>query len=111
MKTVWYYWMHWRATFWDDMTAEEVDVLGPHADYVERLHDENRVVVAGGIMEPAGGIVCFFATDRDDATSVMEADPLYAANIVDITLHELHAGFIGGTRYSLANEPAAESVS
>jgi hypothetical protein len=88
--------MHWRPTFWEDMTPEEIEVLGPHGEYVGTLFDAGRVVVAGGIMEPPGGIVCFEADGRDEARAVMEADPLFPARIVEITLHELRAGFIGG---------------
>ncbi|HYN68922.1 MAG TPA: YciI family protein [Candidatus Eisenbacteria bacterium] len=103
MKSLWYYWMHWRPTFWEDMTPQEDEVLGPHGDYVGRLHDAGRIVVAGGIMEPPGGIVCFYAEDRHEAQTTMEADPLFAAQIVEITLHELRAGFVGGIRYAFTD--------
>lgn len=97
--------MHWRPTFWEDMTPEEDALLGPHTDYVRRLYDENRIAVAGGIMDPPGGIVCFYADDRDQATAIMEGDPLFAAGIVNITLHELRAGFVGGRRASFTDSP------
>ena len=88
--------MHWRPTFFEDMTPEEQAVLGPHADYVGQLYDQNRVVVAGAIKEPAGGVVMFVAESRDEAEAIMSKDPLVPAGIVEITLHEMNAGFVGG---------------
>lgn len=96
-RQLWYYWMHWRPTFWEDMTPEEEKLLGPHGEYVGRLYDQGRVVVAGGIKEPAGGVVMFSANGREDAEAVMRADPLHPASIVEITLHQFQfVGFIGG---------------
>ena len=97
--SVWYYWMHWRPTFWDDMTPVEDAALGPHSDYVGELYDQGRVVLAGAIPEPPGGVVFFLADNREQAEATMKKDPLVQSGIVDITLHELDPGFIGATPF------------
>lgn len=98
MKGLWYYWMHWRPTFWQDVTPEEEAVLGPHGDYVGQLYDQGRVVLAGAIKEPPGGVVLVYADGHEEAEATMKADPLYQSDIVEITLHEFQfVGFVGGT--------------
>jgi uncharacterized protein YciI len=95
VKGLWYYWMHWRPTFWNDMTPDEVAALKPHADYVASLYDEGRILLAGGITEPAGGAVFVFADSREEAEGVLANDPLVASGIVEITLHEFRPALIG----------------
>ena len=97
--SVWYYWLHWRPTFWDDMTPEEDAALGPHSDYVGELYDQGRVVLAGGVREPAGGVVFFRAANRQEAEAIMNKEPLVQSGIVEITLHQLKPGFIGATPF------------
>ena len=98
MRGLWYYWLHWRPSFWEDMTPQEEAVLGPHGDYVGQLYDQGKVVLAGAIKEPPGGVVMFYADDREEAEFVMEDDPLTPARIVEMTLHEFQfVGFVGGT--------------
>ncbi len=97
--------MHWRPKFWDDMTPQEEEALGPHGDYVGQLYDEGRVVVAGAIAQPPGGVVMFYADSRDEAEEVMAADPLTAAGIVEMTLHEFRfVGFVGGQPHDFRTE-------
>lgn len=104
-RHLWYYWMHWRPTFWEDMTPEEEALLGPHGDYVGGLYDEGKVVLGGGIKEPPGGVVMFYADGRDEAEAIMRADPLHPSGVVDITLHEfMFLGFLGGTPHDFRAE-------
>jgi len=99
VKGLWHYWVHWRPTFWDDMTDAEDAALGPHSDYVGQLYDQGLVVLGGAVSEPPGGVVFFYADGRDEAEAIMKADPLYSSGIVEIKLHEFRAGFVGGTSH------------
>jgi uncharacterized protein YciI len=110
-RGVWFYWIHWRSTFWDDMSEDEIAVLKAHARHVKGLYDQSRVLLAGAVSEPPIGFVWVYADGRDEARELMEQDPLYASGIVEITLHEFDSGFIGsseGYDYTLgeAEQPA-----
>jgi uncharacterized protein YciI len=99
MKPLWFYRIHWRPTIWEDMTPEETEPMTPHSDYMKRLYDEGRVVLGGFTDDPLGAYVFLDVNSRHQAERLMKGDPLFAAGIVKITLHEFSAGFIGGTPY------------
>jgi uncharacterized protein YciI len=88
------------------MTPEETELMTPHSEYMKRLYDEGRVVLGGSTDDPLG-YVFLDANSRDEAQRLMKGDPLFAAGIVEITLHEFSAGFIGGAPYDfmLDEEP------
>ena len=63
------------------MTPEEDAALGPHSDYVGELCAQGRVVLAGAVPEPAGGVVFFFADNRDEAEAILNKEPLVQAGM------------------------------
>ncbi len=106
---MWFYWMHWRPTLWEDMTPDEDAEVTRHSGYVKQLYDEGRIVLAGAVLEPATGLVFFNADGEDEARAIMEADPVYAAQIVEVTLHQFNAGFVGGVPFDYTEAGAAGS--
>lgn len=95
MRFIWFYWLHWRPTLWDDMTPDEDALLDVHSEYVRRLNGEGRIVLAGAVEQPVIGFVFFYADSADEAEAVMRADPLFHARIVEMTVHKFNAGFVG----------------
>ena len=71
MGTVWVYQLHWRQTFWEDMTDREEGVLGEHDRYVDSLYTQGHVVLAGAILDPPTGLIFIQATDEDNARTIM----------------------------------------
>jgi uncharacterized protein YciI len=97
MGTGWVYQLHWRPTFWEDMTAREEGALGEHDRYVERLHTQGLVVLAGVILDPPTGLIFIQATDEDAAKTIMARDPCVVSRVVDVTLHSFEAGYVGAS--------------
>ena len=95
VETNWVYQLHWRPTFWEDMTDREESLLGEHDRYVESLHTRGLVGLAGAILDPPTGLIFIRATDEDGAKAIMAGDPCVRANIVAVTLHAFDAGYVG----------------
>jgi uncharacterized protein YciI len=57
-----------------------------HLDYMNRLHDEGTVVLAGPIADGAGAMVVLRADDEDAARRLVEADP-YVVEGVSVDGH------------------------
>jgi len=95
MGTGWVYQLHWRPTFWEDMTDREESALGEHDRYVESLHTQGLVVLAGAILDPPTGLIFIRATDEDAAKTIMASDPCVLSRVVEVTLHSFEAGYVG----------------
>jgi uncharacterized protein YciI len=95
MGTGWVYELHWRPTFWEDMTGREEGLLGEHDRYVESLYTQGLVVLAGAIVDPPTGLIFIRATDEDTAKTIMARDPCVLSRVVDVTLHAFDAGYVG----------------
>ncbi len=99
-----------RAGFFDKPTPEETRVVGEHAQYIRRMLEEGRLVVAGPAFDPAyypdgsgpgaplemptPGIVIFRARDLTEAKRIMESDPAVRAGVFMARLNEFKLSFI-----------------
>lgn len=72
-----------RPTFAEDMTAEEGEVMGRHADYLKGLVDAGPGVAFGPVFDPAGawGLGIVEAADEAEARRMTDADPIVVAGI------------------------------
>lgn len=108
MSTLGLYQLHWRPSFWDDMTDDERTILEKHDRYIDTLHQRGIVVLAGPTIDPPLGMVFLQAADEAEARAIMAADPCAIAGIVEITLHGFSAGYIGqNDGYNHRREEAA----
>lgn len=60
-----------------------------HLAYINRMHEQGRVVLAGAMADGLGGMVVIRADDEEAARQVVRDDPYTAAGVsADATLRE-----------------------
>ena len=85
-----------RATFLDDMTEEENQIVEHHFEYVKSLLAKGRLILAGCCQNEPLGIVVFEAEDDEEAHRLMHADPAVKAGIFDAEVHPYHVALLRG---------------
>ena len=85
-----------RPTFMDDASPEENEVMERHFEYLKRLLEEGRLILAGPSLDPPFGLVIFEAATEGDARRVMEDDPSVAAGVQFAELHPFRASLLRG---------------
>jgi uncharacterized protein len=72
-----------RSTFAQDMTPEEQQVLGVHAEYWRALVAEGKVIVVGPVSDPRGafGLAIVQLPDGEDPMPLGIHDPAITANM------------------------------
>ena len=85
-----------RATFMDDATPAEEQVMSDHFEYLKRLLDEGKLILAGPSLDPPFGIIVFEAESGDEARDLIAADPSVAAGIQTPELHPFRASLVRG---------------
>jgi uncharacterized protein YciI len=70
-----------RPTFPADITSEERELMGAHAQYWRGLMAEGRVVVFGPVLDPKGvwGLGVVRARDETEVRAMNAGDPVIAA--------------------------------
>lgn len=59
-----------------------------HLAYLDRLHRENKVVMAGPFTDGKGGMVIYRADSYEEARRLAEADPVVAEGARTLELRE-----------------------
>lgn len=80
-----------RATFLEDSTPEEDEVMRAHFQYLEGLLEDGRLILAGPSLQPPFGIIVFEAEDEEEARRLIAADPSVASGIQRPELHPFRA--------------------
>jgi|SRR5271165_2729662 len=72
-----------RATFMQDLSANEVDVMKRHVAYWSDLLQRGFVVVFGPVADPKGGwgVGIVRASSEEEMNALRDADPAILANI------------------------------
>ena len=70
-----------RATFMQDMTADELAMMKAHAEYWRPLHAAGVMIAYGPVADPRGGFGCAITAARDDAelAALQAEDPAIKA--------------------------------
>ncbi|MCX8131673.1 MAG: YciI family protein [Clostridia bacterium] len=76
-----------RENFLQTMTQEEMAAFGGHSEYTEKLFAEGKVILMGGCLDGAYGIVIFRAESTEEAQQIFKNDPAVKAGIVHAELH------------------------
>ena len=85
-----------RAELADAPTDGELEVLGAHFAYLERLRDAGRLIVAGPSVvegDPFGLVVLEFEQEAE-ALAAMESDPAVAEGVMAAELRPLRLSVV-----------------
>ena len=85
-----------RATFALDMTDQEREIMGRHADYWQPLIDSGHMVVFGPVLDSSGswGLGVVEADDEDQLRAFAAGDPVVVSGTADIAVGKMLAGFV-----------------
>jgi uncharacterized protein YciI len=89
-----------RATFAQDMTPEEREIMMQHAGYWTELMHKKLVIVFGPVMDPAGvfGMGVLEVEDEAAARNLLDNDPAIQLNRYEIQpMRAIHPGQQGGS--------------
>jgi len=84
-----------RATFAQDMTTEEREIMQQHVAYWTGLMQRGIAVVFGPVLDPAGvyGVGVVETADEGHLRSLIDGDPAKALNRYDYwPMRAVHAG-------------------
>jgi uncharacterized protein YciI len=72
------------VAFVEQPTEAEGRIMGEHAAYIKRLHEQGKVVLAGPSIngEKTFGLVVVQASSEAEARTILEGDPSYKSGIM-----------------------------
>lgn len=92
---------HSREDLMETLTPEETGILRAHYNYLKKLTEQGRVVVAGPCTDMIGpGIVIFHADNEDAARALMQNDPAVEAGLFKADLHPIRLSLLRERDYS-----------
>lgn len=96
----WLYFVHPpRPGFVATITDDEAAIMqGPHSDYLQRLFDEGRLILAGPTTGGAldDGLTLLEADNEDEARAVMDGDPAITSGLMTGELRRMRVSFLRG---------------
>ncbi len=91
-----------RATFAQDMTAEERTLMVENGMYVRRFFDAGKVLAYGPVLDAEGafGFAVLEMEDAAEAERFLEGDPSVKAGMSRYTISPMHLAAAQGSRTS-----------
>ena len=85
-----------RPDFALDMTDEEREVMGRHAEHWQPLVDSGRMVVFGPVLDSTGswGLGVVEADDEEELRAFAARDPAVTSGTAHLELGRMLAGFV-----------------
>jgi uncharacterized protein len=80
----------------EDSTPEEDEVMGAHFEYLKRLLEEGKLILAGPSLDPAFGIIVFEADTEEEARRIIADDPSVEAGVQTPELSPFRASLLRG---------------
>jgi uncharacterized protein YciI len=84
-----------KPYFINDITQEEQEIMANHFKYLEKLRDEDVLILAGPRTDGVLGIVLFRAPSYNSAKKVMENDPAIIEGLMKGELHPFRLSLVG----------------
>ena len=83
-----------RAGFATEPTAEELDAMSMHFQYLKGLVEQKVAILAGPCLDAAFGIVIYEAGTEEEARGIMENDPSVVAGVMSAEMHEFRVSLL-----------------
>jgi uncharacterized protein YciI len=80
----------------EDSTPEEDALMSAHFEYLKRLLDEGRLILAGPSLDPVFGVIVLEAESEEEARRLIDADPSVAAGLQTPELSPFRASLLRG---------------
>ena len=81
-----------RASFAQDMTPDEAEVMGAHAGYWQETLDRDVAIAFGPVMDPQGswGLGLLALDDEQEARAIGESDPAVSSGTCTYEVVPVH---------------------
>jgi len=85
-----------RPTFAQDMSDEEREIMGRHAEYWQRYIDAGKMVVFGPVMDGSGswGLGVVETDDEQELREFAAGDPAVTSGTAEMELGTLLTGYV-----------------
>ena len=70
---------------WDHNKSTQ-ELIGEHAQYLQSLFDQNKVVMAGPFSDDSGGVAILQVDSENEARKVVENDPCVRSRVINADL-------------------------
>lgn len=71
-----------RSNFAENMTSEEAKIMEKHFKYLQSLHEEKLLLLAGPCVDGAFGIIILNVKTLETAEELINKDPAVISNIM-----------------------------
>ena len=85
-----------RPSFATDMSDEEREIMGRHAQYSKPFIDSGQMVVFGPVLDETGswGLGVIEADDEDELRAFAASDPAVTTGTARVEIGKMLAGFV-----------------
>ncbi len=83
-----------KVNFLETMNDEDSSIISEHADYLKRLLDQGKLIIAGPTLNAKFGIAVFEADSEEEAQSIMKNDPAVKKNVMSAELNPFSVSFL-----------------
>ncbi len=85
-----------KENFAETMTEEEGRIMGIHFQYLQRMLQEGKLILAGPVLTGEFGIAIIETSSEEEARSIMENDPAVLNGVVTPTLYPYRVSLLRG---------------
>lgn len=85
-----------KENFVETMTEEEANIMGIHFGYLEDLHKQGKLILAGPVTTGEFGVAILEVDSEDEARYIMENDPAVINGVVKPTLYPYRVSLLRG---------------
>lgn len=82
-----------RPGFGPEMTLEERKAMSDHAEYLARLLEEGKLVLAGPCLDFAFGLAVLEVESEEAARQIMRSDPSVSSGVMEAEFHPFKLSF------------------
>ena len=82
------------SNFAENMTSEDSKIMEEHFKYLQSLHEEKLLLLAGPQVDGAFGIIILNVESFEEAEKLIKKDPAVKANIMTPEIHPFRVSLI-----------------
>jgi uncharacterized protein YciI len=82
-----------RPNFPNTMTEEE-KILGEHFEYLKKLMEQDKLILAGPTLDDSGGYIILNTSSEDTARALMSKDPSVPSGLMNPVYHPFRVSLI-----------------
>jgi uncharacterized protein len=86
----------YKENFAETMTEEDARIMSVHFKYMQGLHKQGKLIIAGPVITGEFGFSVFEAESEEEARQIVENDPAVLSGIMTPTLYPYRVSLLKG---------------